>query len=148
VRALVELHHRSVASSASAALRLLDGLDPAAVGVIHDIGNLVFEGYEDLRAGLEMLDDLLAHVHVKNAGWRVVGQRPDGTTEWAAEWAELPEGQIDVPAYLRLLHDVGYDGWITVENFTTARPLAERIAADLEFLRAADRQAVAAGGVA
>lgn len=148
VRALVELHHRSVASSASAALRLLDGLDPAAVGVIHDLGNLVFEGFEDLRASLEMLGDLLAHVHVKNAAWRVTGRRPNGSVEWTADWAELPDGQIDVAAYLRLLHEVGYDGWITVENFTTARPLAERIAADLDFLRAAARQAVAAGDAA
>jgi sugar phosphate isomerase/epimerase len=145
VRALVELHHQTVVSSASAALRLLDGLDPAAVGVIHDLGNLVIEGGEDARAGLEMLGDLLAHVHVKNAAWRVRDQREDGTTEWVHEWADLASGQADVPAYLLVLHEIGYDGWVTLEDFTTARPLAERTAASLAYLRAADRQAATTG---
>jgi hypothetical protein len=34
VKALVEIHHRTLVPSASAARRLLDGLDPAWVGVI------------------------------------------------------------------------------------------------------------------
>jgi sugar phosphate isomerase/epimerase len=143
VRVVVELHHQTIVSSSSAALRLLDGLDPAAVGVIHDIGNLVIEGWEEPRAGLEMLGDYLAHVHVKNAAWRPAGRRADGTTEWAHEWAPLPDGQADIPAYLRMLHEIGYEGWVTLEDFTTDRPLAERTAANLEYLRAADRAAVA-----
>ena len=40
VKALLELHHRTIAPSASSAVRLLDGLDPAHIGVIHDIGNM------------------------------------------------------------------------------------------------------------
>ena len=44
VKALVELHHETITPSASAALRLIDGLDPAHVGVIHDLGNLVDRG--------------------------------------------------------------------------------------------------------
>jgi sugar phosphate isomerase/epimerase len=148
VKALVELHHQTIVSSSSAALRLLDGLDPAAVGVIHDIGNLVIEGMEEPRAGLEMLGDLLAHVHVKNAVWLPAGQRPDGTTDWVHEWAELPAGQADIQAYLQILHDIGYTGWVTLEDFTTGRPLAERTAANLAYLRAADRAALSVGGAA
>ena len=112
--------------------------------MIHDIGNLVIEGWEEPRAGLEMLGDLLAHVHVKNAAWRPAGQRDDGTTDWVHEWAELPAGQADIPAYLRILREIGYPGWVTLEDFTTARPLAERTAAGLEYLRAADRAGVSA----
>ena len=66
VQALVELHHETLTPSASAARRLLEGLDPAYVGVIHDIGNLVIEGWEE--HGLDLLGEYLAHVHVKN--WR------------------------------------------------------------------------------
>jgi sugar phosphate isomerase/epimerase len=144
VKVLVELHHQTIVSSSSAALRLLDGLDPAHVGVIHDIGNLVIEGWEEPRAGLEMLGELLAHVHVKNAAWRPGAHRDDGSTDWVHEWAELPAGQADIPAYLRILRDIGYQGWVTLEDFTTARPLAERTAANLEYLRAADRAEVSA----
>src|SRR4051812_32602969 len=78
VTALVELHHGTITASASSALRLVDGLDPACVGVIHDIGNLIIEGFEDPLAGLQMLGPYLAHVHVKNVAWHPVAIRPDG----------------------------------------------------------------------
>jgi sugar phosphate isomerase/epimerase len=144
VKVLVELHHQTVVSSSSAALRLLDGVDPAAVGVIHDLGNLVIEGGEDVRAGLEMLGPYLAHVHVKNCVWRPGETEADGTVRWEHAWAELPTGQADVSAYLRHLTELGYDGWVTVEDFSTDRPLAERTAANLAYLRAARVAAVPA----
>ncbi|MFI6759772.1 sugar phosphate isomerase/epimerase family protein [Micromonospora sp. NPDC050417] len=140
VSVLVELHHRTIVASASAAIRLVDGLDPARVGVIHDIGNLVIEGQEDYLAAFEMLGPYLAHVHVKNAVWRPVGQRPDGSTAWAEQWAPLRHGQADVGAYFGALAEVGYDGWVTVEDFSTAQPLAERTRDNLAYLRTlADR---------
>jgi len=135
VQALVELHHRTIVASASAAVRLVDGLDPARVGVIHDVGNLVIEGHEDHLAGFEMLGPYLAHVHVKNVAWEPTGRRPDGSTEWAERWATLREGQADLGAYFRALAAVGYDGWITVEDFSTALPLADRTRDNLRFLR-------------
>lgn len=137
VQVLVELHHQTVVSSASAALRLLDGVDPAAVGVIHDLGNLVIEGGEDVRAGLEMLGDRLAHVHVKNASWHPTGTAHDGATTWEHRWDTLAGGQADVRGYLRTLREVGYDGWVTLEDFSTALPLEERTARDLALLRGA-----------
>ncbi|GII23795.1 sugar phosphate isomerase/epimerase family protein [Planosporangium mesophilum] len=135
VTALVELHHRTIVASASAAVRLVDGLDPAHVGVIHDIGNLVIEGYEDHLAGFQMLGEYLAHVHVKNAAWRPVGRSPDGSTQWTSEWAPLREGQADLGVYLRALASHGYDGWVTVEDFSTTTPLAERTRDNLAYLR-------------
>jgi len=135
VTALVELHHGTIAASASAALRLVDGLDPAHVAVIHDVGNLVIEGHEDSRAAFELLGPYLAHVHVKNVAWRPVGTRADGSTAWAADWAPLREGQADLGAYFTALREVGYDRWVTVEDFSTALPLAERTRDNLAYLR-------------
>ena len=53
VKALVEIHHETIVPSASAARRFLDGFDPEAVGVIYDPGNMVWEGHEQHRLGLE-----------------------------------------------------------------------------------------------
>ncbi|WP_326557822.1 sugar phosphate isomerase/epimerase family protein [Micromonospora sp. NBC_01796] len=140
VSVLVELHHRTIVASSSAAIRLVEGLDPARVGVIHDVGNLVIEGHEDYLAAFEMLGPYLAHVHVKNVAWRPVGQRPDGATEWAEDWAPLRDGQADLDAYFEALAAIGYDGWVTVEDFSTAQPLAERTRDNLAYLReVADR---------
>jgi sugar phosphate isomerase/epimerase len=135
VTALVELHQRTIVASASAAMRLVEGLDPDWVGVIHDIGNLVLEGYEDPQAGLELLGPYLAHVHVKNAAWHVTGQRPDGSLIWTGDWAPLRDGRADLGAYFRALDSVGYDGWVTVEDFSTALPLGRRTAENLAYLR-------------
>jgi sugar phosphate isomerase/epimerase len=134
VKALVELHHRTIAASASAAMRLVDGLDPAHVGVIHDIGNLIIEGYEDPLAGFQMLGPYLAHVHVKNVSWHIVSQSPQRTV-WAEHWAPLRDGQADLPAYFTALAAHGYDGWVAVEDFSTAQPLADRTRDNLAYLR-------------
>ncbi|MFC6020747.1 sugar phosphate isomerase/epimerase family protein [Plantactinospora solaniradicis] len=140
VTALVELHHRTIVASASAAIRLVDGLDPVHVGVIHDLGNLVIEGQEDHLAGFQILGPYLAHVHVKNAAWRPSGYAADGSTTWAEEWATLRDGQADVEAYLRALHRHGYDGWVTVEDFSTVLPLEDRLRDNLAYLRAIQRR--------
>ncbi|GAA3292829.1 sugar phosphate isomerase/epimerase [Dactylosporangium vinaceum] len=135
VTVLVELHHETITASASAALRLIDGLDPAAVGVIHDLGNLIYEGYEDHRAAFQLLGPYLQHVHVKNVAWHPVATAADGSVAWKADWATLREGQADVGAYLRALREHGYDGWITLEDFSTAVPLPERTRDNLAYLR-------------
>ena len=47
--------------------------------------------------GLEVLGPYLAHVHLKNARWAPAGTRDDGTIRWAAAFAPLGEGSVDVP---------------------------------------------------
>lgn len=140
VTALVELHHQTVAASASAAMRLVDGLDPRHVGVIHDIGNLVIEGYEEPLSAFQMLGDYLAHVHVKNVAWRRTGEGPDGAARWTQDWAGLRDGQADLAAYFEALHRHGYDGWVTVEDFSTTVPLERRTAENLAYLRSVQAQ--------
>jgi sugar phosphate isomerase/epimerase len=136
VKALVELHHMTITPSASAALRLVDGLDPAHVGVIHDLGNLVIEGQEDHLAAFELLGSYLAHAHVKNARWvPSTDERPDGSTIWHHEWATLRDGQASVAEYFEALRMCGYDGWVTIEDFSTDLPLEARLADDLALLR-------------
>jgi sugar phosphate isomerase/epimerase len=135
VKALVELHHETITPSASAALRLLDGLDPEAVGVIHDLGNLLIEGQERTLSALQLLGPYLAHVHVKNVAWLPGEPEADGTVRWRHEWAPLRSGAGDVDAYFRALHEFGYDGWVTCEDFSTAVPLEQRTRENLAYLR-------------
>jgi sugar phosphate isomerase/epimerase len=136
VKALVEIHHETIVPSASAARRFLDGFDPDAVGVIYDPGNMVWEGHEQYRLGLETLGPYLAHVHAKNSAWRQSGRRADGSLAWQATWAPLDAGIVDLPQLVATLREVGYDGWISVEDFTTERPLMERVGENLRYLRA------------
>jgi sugar phosphate isomerase/epimerase len=142
VKALIELHHETITASASAAFRLVDGLDPAHVGVIHDLGNLLIEGQERPTSAFELLGPYLAHVHIKNARWVAEAPDPDGVVAWRNEWAPLRSGQADVRAYVAALVRHGYDGWITLEDFSTELPLAERTADNLAFVRDAYARAI------
>lgn len=136
VRALVELHFDTLLPSASAAAEFLGYFDPDCVGAIHDAGNLVLEGYERYRLGLEVLGPYLAHVHLKNARWQRTGTRADGSATWHASFAPLREGIVDVGELFDALRAVGYDGWISFEDFSTDRPLLERTRDNLEYARA------------
>lgn len=83
VRALIEIHMGNITPSASAAAAFARHFDPRDVGIIHDAGNMVYEGYEQYRLGLEVLGPYLAHVHLKSARWQQSGTRrmvrPPGT---------------------------------------------------------------------
>jgi sugar phosphate isomerase/epimerase len=141
VRALLELHHESLTPSASAARRLVEGLDPRYVGVLHDIGNTVIEGWEEPAHALDLLGEYLAHVHVKNVAFHLSAVENDGTLRWEPKWAPLREGRAHLPEFFKALAATGYDGWVTVEDFSVALPLAERTAANLEYLTGLARAA-------
>lgn len=135
LKAVLELHHRSITPSASSARLFLDGLDPDHVGVIHDAGNMVHEGYETHRLSLEMLGPYLAHVHVKNARWFPKVQDADGTMVWMCDWAPVHRGIIDMRALFKAMKQVGYDGWVGLEDFSTDVPIEQRLRANLTYLR-------------
>lgn len=131
VKALIEMHHGTISASATAARQLVEGFDPACIGVLHDCGNMVFEGYEDYRRGLEMLGPYLAHVHVKNAAY----DRPAAGGVWKARWAPLHDGVVDFKVLFAALRSIGYDGWIVVEDFSQAFDSHTALRENLAFLR-------------
>jgi sugar phosphate isomerase/epimerase len=131
VKILIEMHPRTITPSAGLAYRLVDGFDPAAVGVIYDVGNLVDEGYEAYPIGLELLGPYLAHVHVKNGAFR----RPEGGGVWQATFAPLEDGVVDFTQFFRALRATGYAGWLSVEDFSVARPYRALVQHNLTFLR-------------
>jgi sugar phosphate isomerase/epimerase len=73
VQACLEIHMGNICSSPSLAHRLVCNFDPRYIGVILDPGNMIYEGYEDWRMGMELLGPYLAHVHLKNTQWAAVG---------------------------------------------------------------------------
>lgn len=135
VRALIETHMGTVCPSASSTRMMLDGLDPKHVGVIHDLGNMVYEGFENYRMGLEMLGDYLALVHVKNTTMYPFKNRPDNSMEWRQKFWPINQGVADVRALVGALLDIGYDGWLSFEDFSTQKKLEERMQFNIDYVR-------------
>ena len=130
VRALLEIHHRTICPSAALALRVLERFDPRTVGAIYDVGNLVWEGFVPHALALDQLGPYLGHVHVKNAAAvRLAGGG------WEHIWTPLEDGLVDVPGFLALLRDHGYEGWVSIEELSLDRSPGEALTHNAAQLR-------------
>jgi len=156
VKALFEIHFKTLISSPSLAYLLLKNFDPAQVGVIFDPGNMVVEGREDWMVGVEVLGDYLGHVHVKNASWQ-----KDGNWNW--RWDELDSGMVDWEEVMGALFSVDYEGYLSNENLKDlvlpgatgfigeqlsadsqkpSKPIRTKLAEDLQYLKDLERKVV------
>lgn len=135
VKGLVETHHMTIAPSAGLAYRLVSGFDPNHIGVLYDPGNMVHEGYENYRMGMELLGDYLAHVHVKNAQWGIKQEHDDGTVDWGVDWATIEKGIVDWNQVILDLKAVGYDGTIGMEDFSGVYGTKEAMKHNIEWVK-------------
>ncbi len=131
LKVLIELHHGTLIPSSAHALRFLEAFDPLHIGVIYDPGNMVHEGKEDYLLSAEMLGPYLAHVHLKNAAYR----RSDHGGVWSAYWSPLEDGIVDFARLFEVLAQVGYDGWLSTEDFSGARQGRELLEHNIAFVR-------------
>jgi sugar phosphate isomerase/epimerase len=110
VKLMIEIHHVTLIPSANAAFSLLNGLPPKSFGVIYDPGNMIIEGRESWRMGLDLLGPYLAYIHVKNAEWRQVKGK------WEHLWAPTDGGIADWSEIMNILVERNYKGFLSVEN--------------------------------
>ncbi|MFP4029685.1 MAG: sugar phosphate isomerase/epimerase family protein [Candidatus Brocadiia bacterium] len=127
VKAIAETHHGGLIPSASAARRFVEGKDPEHVGILWDPGNMVWEGYERPEYGLSMIQPWLAHIHVKNARPVVLGTNDLGQANWGYEWCPLKEGLLDWCEIMAILKQLGYDGYVSLEDFNPETQAEEKL---------------------
>jgi len=104
--------------------QFLDSLNTEAVRVNYDPANLVMRGFDHVR-GVRDLAPYIVHTHAKD------GIR---TAEGRGKEVPLGAGQVDWPAYLGALEEMGYDGFFTIEREVGDDPVAD-ITKAIEFLR-------------
>ncbi len=130
-----EIHMGNIIPSASAAFRLVSGFDPQRIGIIFDPGNMVHEGFENYRLGLELLGQYLAHVHIKNALWRQTETGAGGVAVWRPVWAPLKQGAADLRNLIRALKAIGYDGYLSIEDFSNEADTPTKVREGYRFLK-------------
>jgi len=100
--------------------RLLDLTDPAILGLCFDTGHWAFAGGDPVQ-GIHEFSDRIWHVHFKDHEPDVARQSReqawDGPTSVGhGVFCELGNGDVDFPGVLKALQEIGYAGWIVVEQ--------------------------------
>ena len=116
------LHHHTgtwIETPAETA-RLLEMTDPDLVGLVFDTGHWSFGGGDPLQ-GIRDHAERIWYVHFKDHDPAVAAksrqQEWDGPTSVGKGiFPELGQGDVDFPAVLRALQEIGYAGWIVVEQ--------------------------------
>ena len=111
VKLIIETHFSTIAPSASLAYRLVQHFEPASIGINYDPANLIIEGRESWQMGLELLGPYLDYVHAKNIAW----VREQNNWRWV--FASMSDGQVNWRDVMSALRAVGYDDYISFENF-------------------------------
>ena len=136
VRILIEMHVGTIFVSSGLAHRFVSRFEPSEVGVIYDLANIIQEGYENPKMALDLLGPYVGHVHLGGSSPRPGPRQADGTINWHWEGTPLAEGVLDVKQAIRDLKAVGYDRFISVEDFREI-PAEEKLSENLAYLRTA-----------
>jgi len=135
VRGLLEIHGGTINVSAGLAYRLVSNFPPESIGVIYDVQNMVREGYEGARLGLDVLGPYLAHIHVGGHGPEPGERDEQGTVRWVWKPRELAKGLLSMPDVLAELRRVGYDRFVTVEDLRQDVDAEMKFRTAIEYLR-------------
>lgn len=123
----------------------LDTLPGKGMAVNLDPANFVMVTGDDPVEAVYTLKDYIVHTHAKD-GRKLLDISPDilygmhGTVEDeiqnATAFVELPLGQgdVDFPAYLKALDDIGYRGYLTIEREVGGTPEVD-IKQAVDFLK-------------
>jgi len=100
--------------------RLLDMTDPTVLGLCFDTGHWAFAGGDPVQ-GIHEFADRIWHVHFKDHEPNVARQSRelgwDGPTSVGhGVFCELGRGDVDFPGVVKALQNIGYGGWIVVEQ--------------------------------
>ena len=135
VKIIFEIHMDNLLASPSSARRMLEGLDPNCLGLIFDPGNMVNEGFENYKKSLDMLGSYVAHVHMKNGILQQDGVDELGAAKWKRVWTPLKNGMADLKKFFQVLQASGYDGTVSIEDFSNEESTRDKLAHNLEYLR-------------
>ena len=120
VKVLYEIHVGTVAVSCSRTIELLKDLDTRHIGAIYDVPNIIRVGLEDSRMGMEILGPYMAHCHIGNSIPVPDKSEREGDLDqvsWKWDFRDLRDGVADIPQIIQDMKDLGYTGYISLEDF-------------------------------
>jgi len=121
VTLVIENHFNTMSISAKDSADLIREINHPAVRILYDQANLNFTEQEDYEEAIEIQQQYIAYMHVKDLVFK------DGVAFSSSEVSHpdesdrnvytriVGEGVIPWPEILKLVKDHGYDGWLSLE---------------------------------
>jgi sugar phosphate isomerase/epimerase len=133
VAVTVEQHGGALTASAGQIVDLFRDVTGPNFGIVYDPGNCLREGYERPLVQVDMLQPMIKAVHVKNA----MSKTDEPPQEMIpVDQIRLDKGILDWPAIITAIVTGGYEGYFTLEDFSTFDSLAEKFSWAVDYLRA------------
>jgi inosose dehydratase len=125
--------HHHTATHVEAPWEIERVLELTDLGLLLDTGHLALGGGDPVQ-GLRDWHDRIDHVHVKDFKRAVldsvVADRAGMEEAWRRKvFVELGTGDVDLPAFFAELHEIGYSGWLVVEQDLIPAPDEDETAA-------------------
>ena len=115
------LHLETGQETAEELVAFLQQVDRGNLFVNFDPANMILYGAGEPLPALKTLGSYVRSVHCKDAKW---SDQPGKT--WGEEMP-LGEGDVDMAAYLRVLHSIGYTGPLTIEREIPQQPDRQKL---------------------
>ena len=120
VRTVFHHHCAGFVETPAEVEKLLSITGPDVLGLCFDAGHYMFGGGDPV-AGLRKHANRIWHVHFKDCHAEIAAQsRAEGWDYFESVrrgiFCELGQGAVDFPALKAILNELGYDGWIVVEQ--------------------------------
>lgn len=87
-----------------------------------DPANMILYGTGEPIEALQKVGKHVRSIHCKDGTWAAEGRRG---LDWGSEVA-LGEGDVGMETYLRTLHEIGYDGPLTIEREIPEDPIQQK----------------------
>ena len=114
------VHLETGQETADGLLRFIDDVQCDNLFVNFDPANMILYGTGEPIPALRRIGSFVHSIHCKDATWAA---KPGG--EWGEE-KPLGEGQVDIAKYLETLHEIGYDGPLTIEREIPKEPARQK----------------------
>lgn len=145
LRAVIHPHAGTFLETDAEIERMVGALDPSLVGLCLDTGHFRYGGADPARR-IRDYRSVLQHVHIKDCHTKVLDEvKAEGGDLYAAlvrgVFTELGNGDSGIDAVIAALREVGYEGWLVIEQdqflkATVTRPhLVAAQRRNLEYLR-------------
>ena len=121
IRTVMHQHIGTLIETEAEARRLIDMTDAAVLGLCLDTGHWTFGAGGDPVSAAREFRDRVWHVHFKDCDPAVMANsranRWDGPESVGhGVFCELGQGSVDFPGMLGALDEIGYTGWVVVEQ--------------------------------